>query len=215
MPELFIITGSNGAGKSSVGATYLPEEIRENFPVFDGDKLYMSKQKELWAGGIRVIKEAKKLALAFVNETFDSLIENALYKKETFVYEGHFINETTWDIPKKFKAQGYKINMVFLGLENPDISETRVIKRVIQGGHFVPRVMVESNFYGNLEKLNKHYALIDNLEIIDTSETNHVKLASFTNGLPVSSIPINSLPKWFIMHLPALTTLIMRSNLTM
>ncbi len=57
MPELYIITGSNGAGKSSIGPIYLPEYIRKNYPVFDGDKLFMSKQKELWNQGIRGSEE--------------------------------------------------------------------------------------------------------------------------------------------------------------
>jgi predicted ABC-type ATPase len=29
MPDLFIITGSNGAGKLSVGPTYLPDYIKK------------------------------------------------------------------------------------------------------------------------------------------------------------------------------------------
>jgi predicted ABC-type ATPase len=41
MPSLFIITGSNGAGKSSVGAGFLPLEIQQECSIFDGDKLYM------------------------------------------------------------------------------------------------------------------------------------------------------------------------------
>jgi predicted ABC-type ATPase len=43
MPELYIITGSNGAGKSSVGPVYLPKYIQKNYTVFDGDKLFMHK----------------------------------------------------------------------------------------------------------------------------------------------------------------------------
>lgn len=53
MPELYIITGSNGAGKSSIGFNYLPEFIQKNYPIFDGDKLFMQKQKELWNSGIK------------------------------------------------------------------------------------------------------------------------------------------------------------------
>jgi predicted ABC-type ATPase len=68
MPELYIITGSNGAGKSSVGIDYLPEYIRNNYTIFDGDKLFMQKQKELWLSGIRAHKEAKKIAYASVIE---------------------------------------------------------------------------------------------------------------------------------------------------
>lgn len=63
MPELYIITGSNGAGKSTIGPDYLPEHIRLHHTVFDGDKLFMQKQRELWQSGMRGHKEAKKWLL--------------------------------------------------------------------------------------------------------------------------------------------------------
>lgn len=48
MPELHIITGSNGAGKSTIGPDYLPGYITKNLEIFNGDKLFQDKQKELW-----------------------------------------------------------------------------------------------------------------------------------------------------------------------
>ena len=36
MPNLYIITSSNGAGKSTVGPEYLPKVIHSSYPVFDG-----------------------------------------------------------------------------------------------------------------------------------------------------------------------------------
>jgi hypothetical protein len=51
----------------------------------------MQKQRELWKSGIKAHKEAKKLALEFVEETFDALIENALATNSDFTYEGHFM----------------------------------------------------------------------------------------------------------------------------
>jgi predicted ABC-type ATPase len=77
MPELFIITGSNGAGKSSIGPEYLPARIRQQGPIFDGDKLFIEKRKELWRS-TKSHKECNKLAYAFVTETFDCLVETAL-----------------------------------------------------------------------------------------------------------------------------------------
>ncbi len=205
MPELYIITGSNGAGKSSVGAIYLPEYIRNNYVVFDGDKLFMQKQKELWLSGIRANKEVKKLAFEFVTETFEKLVEEAIYTNDNFVYEGHFTNDATWDIPKRFKTNGYVVNLIFLGLENPDLSEFRVIKRAnFNGGHFVPWYAVEDNFYGNLEKLNKYYTLIGNLTIIDSSEAFHIELAAFSDGHLISSVSFDELPDWFVKYLPEL-----------
>jgi predicted ABC-type ATPase len=157
MPALYIITGSNGAGKSTVGFSYLPIDIQNNYSIFDGDKLFMTKQRELWESGIRAHKEAKKIAYQFVSDTFDTIVTNALKNNDNFAYEGHFTNDATWDIPKKFKLAGYTINMIFFGLSNPDLSELRVLDRVKnEKGHFVPRNTVEDNFYGNLQKLNQY-----------------------------------------------------------
>lgn len=213
MPELYIITGSNGAGKSSVGASYLPEIIRKDYKIFDGDKLYMQRQKELWASGITAHKEAKKLALQFVTETFDQLVANALLHQQTFVYEGHFTNDATWDIPKKFKENGYTTNLIFFGLANPDLSSLRVIDRVKEGGHFVQRQTVEDNFYGNLLQLNKYQQLIDNLLIVDTSETSHIVLANVVNGNLIYSVTYDELPIWFTNHLTNLAQQIKQGNL--
>jgi predicted ABC-type ATPase len=201
MPELYIITGANGAGKSSLGYNYLPEYIQNNFPIFDGDKLFVQKQKELWASGMRAHKEAKKIAYQFVTGTFDRLVEEALDANSNFVYEEHFTNDATWDIPKRFKSRGYYINLIFLGLTNPDMSELRVISRVKEGGHFVPRITIEDNFYGNLEKLDMHYPVIDNLTIIDTSQTDHLLLAQFKEEKLVYSLPLERMPLWFTKNL--------------
>ena len=43
MPVLLIITGSNGAGKSSIGPDYVPSKLRD--AIFDGDKLFMEISK--------------------------------------------------------------------------------------------------------------------------------------------------------------------------
>lgn len=95
MPDLYIITGSNGAGKSSVGSNYLPQYIYSNCEVFDGDKWFIQKQKSLWQQGITAIKEAKNLAIRFVNNLFEELVNKAICTHADFTYEGHFTNAAT------------------------------------------------------------------------------------------------------------------------
>jgi len=191
MPGLYIITGSNGAGKSSVGSNYLPDHIRKNCEVFDGDKLFMQKQKLLW-------------------KQVDELVEGAILNNTDFAYEGHFINEATGDIPKRFKNNGYAIYIIFLGLTNTALSQLRVTDRAKLGGHYVQPAEVEANFYGNLEKPNKYYILFDIVTIIDTSQPKHTILAFLINGFIEYSVRVEDLPEWFTNGLPTIMQAILK-----
>jgi predicted ABC-type ATPase len=202
MPSLHIITGSNGAGKSAIGINYLPLHIQKNCDVFDGDKLFMQKKNEMWNAGSKAIKENKKLAIQFVTNTFETLVDTAINEHKDFAYEGHFTNEETWLVPKRFKENGYDINLIFFGLANTDISELRVINRTKDGGHYVDPQTISDNFYGNLEKLNIHFAMFDTIQIIDTSEMEHKVLCLLKNGEVDSCIENNLLPTWFKNNLP-------------
>ena len=213
MPELYIITGSNGAGKSTLGADYLPQHIRDSCSIFDGDKLFVEKRNELWQT-IKAPKEVKKLAFAFTVTTFEDQVAAALATNGNYVYEGHFTNDSTWDTPRKFKARGYTVNLIFLGLENPDASEIRVLDRSKTGGHWVDRRTIEDNFYGNLQKLEQHADAVNNIQIIDTTGK-HVLLAQFADGVLVSSVPFTELPGWFADHLPSFAQQIRGSQINL
>ena len=204
MPELYVITGSNGAGKSTIGPKYLPSHILRQGPVFDGDKLFVEKRKELWQS-IKSHKECAKLAYAFVTETFDQLVNAVLAANQDFAYEGHFTNEATWDIPRRFRSAGYSIHLIFLGLSDTALSELRVVDRARSGGHYVDPRTVADNFYGNLEKLNQHYDMFQTVQAIDTSEAEHIVLAVIENGASVIAVPSAKLPRWFQDHLPSIT----------
>ena len=204
MPTLYLITGSNGAGKSTVGPDYLPKHIIDKHVIFDGDKLYTGKVSQLWPEQIKSLKEAKKIAAEFIVTALQALLDKALENKEDFVYEGHFPSYATWDFPKRFKENGYNIQMLFLGLKDADLSEMRVGLRAKKGGHHVPRYDIENNFYGNLQMLNEHYQLLDHLQIVDTSEFLPKPFAAYKEAELVSSVHKKELPEWFTCYLPLL-----------
>ena len=117
----------------------------------------MEKRQELWDAGSRANKENKKIAFAHVTQMFEDLVENSINNLEDFVYEGHFTNDETWEVPKRFRAAGFSINMIFFGLRDTNLSELRVVNRANEGGHYVDPAHLAANFYGNLEKLNINY----------------------------------------------------------
>jgi len=97
--------------------------------------------------------------------------------------------------------------LIFLGLKDPEISHLRVTDRVHDGGHYVDRLTINANFYGNLEKLNQYLHLIDHLTIIDTSGIRHNILAILSDGRVKSSVAMKELPKWFVDYLPNVVAL--------
>ncbi|MEP7127231.1 MAG: zeta toxin family protein [Chitinophagales bacterium] len=210
MPVLYIITGSNGAGKSSVGPDYIPSHLRDS--IFDGDKLFMQKRSEFWVNGIKSHKECKKLAGEVVENTFNDLVESSLNANSDFAYEGHFTNDATWGIPQKFKGAGYNIHLIFFGLTDIALSEIRVVGRAKEGGHYVDPLTLASNYYGNLEKLDKYFLDFDSITIIDTSSIEHIGLVVLKNGECTSAIASNELPNWFTLNLPTITAIIMKTE---
>jgi predicted ABC-type ATPase len=202
MPDLYIISGSNGAGKSTIGQDYVPENVLADSSIFDGDKLYMQKHLELWKSGMRVDKKIKEIANDFVIDTFNSLVDEAIGSRKHFAYEGHFTEDSSWNIPRLLKNKGYNVHLIFFGLSNTNQSELRVLERVKDGGHNVPRLMIENNFYGNLDQLNRNFKLLDSLLIFDTSTTTPSLLAKMINKKLELSTTKDKLPNWFIKFLP-------------
>jgi predicted ABC-type ATPase len=210
-PVLFIITGSNGAGKSTVGYTYLPIKIQSKFSVFDGDKLALSKKRELLKT-IKSLKEASKLANEWMIEEFLEKSKTAIKRKDHFVYEGHFRDAAPLKVPKKFKRSGYKVSLIFMGLSDPELSALRVLERAKTGGHNVPVYEIHANFFGNLYMLNKHYKLFDDLLIIDSSKSDHEVLLHINNSVILSCMHVKNLPEWFIKGLPRLTAILKKEE---
>lgn len=205
MPELHIITGSNGAGKSSVGPEHLPPHIKNGFTVFDGDKLTLHKTKELYATGLHSYKEAKTLANEWIAGHFNEQVENAISKADHFVYEGHFREASAWSVVNRCKRNGYSVHMIFFGLINIERSAMRVLERALSGGHNVSPAEIDLNYHGNLLQVDRHFKMLNELRIIDTSETAPKVLLELLNNKVVFRASFSELPDWFTIYLVGIT----------
>jgi predicted ABC-type ATPase len=212
MPDLHIIMGSNGAGKSSVGRAWLPPHIQQDCSIFDGDKLFWNKIRELYKKETPSIKEAKRIALDWLFEHFELLVSSALEQKKDFVYEGHLPENENWATPARFANEGYKIHVIYFGLADTALSGLRVFERAKLGGHNVPAYEIERNFYGNLIQLNKRFNFIDELKIIDTSEAVPKVIAIFNTGKVETAIEPSQIPDWFKNELSALYNIILNKK---
>jgi len=204
-PQLFIITGSNGAGKSTYRQVLLPPKFA-SLDIFDGD-IYYTGQSKAFYQQTRSSKESRKLAEDALETEFLRLVELNISCKENFAYEGHFTGKGAWQIPERFKAEGFEINLIFCGLNTVKQSIQRVDMRVKKGGFHVTPLAIENNYWGNMEMLDKNFFIFDSVEIIDTSNL-ITSLAKIESGVIVNAVPTNLLPTWMKTGMPIITRLI-------
>ena len=81
MPDLIIIAGCNGAGKSTFSTSFLSEGLSS----FDYDKLFIENYNKLPDSELR-----EKFAKDQTTHEFESAVKEALNNKSDFCYETNF-----------------------------------------------------------------------------------------------------------------------------
>jgi predicted ABC-type ATPase len=72
---------------------------------------------------------------------------------------------------KRWKAAGYRLELIFLRLPSPQLALRRVAARVRQGGHNVPRSDILRRFARSWLNFQKFYRpLADRWEVYDNSQ---------------------------------------------
>ncbi len=116
MPDLIIIAGCNGAGKSTFSSSFLPEGLTS----FDYDRLFLENYNSLSDSELREV-----FARNQTTKDFESSIDKALLNKADFCYETNFDSDPLhW--AQKFKENGYQINLIFFCLDNQEIARHRI-----------------------------------------------------------------------------------------
>jgi predicted ABC-type ATPase len=194
MPNLFIIAGCNGAGKSTFSSSFLPN----NLTSFDYDALYLSNYNSLQDSELRDIIAKSKTTEVFENEVYHS-INNKL----DFCYETNF-DEHPLYWPEIFKKSGYELNIIFFCLKDQEIAKHRVRVRTEFKGHFVNDRTIDLKWKAGYRNFNKHFKFFDNILIVDNSKTNEV----YSNILQIIGQNIHlfdkHLPRYFKHRLPEL-----------
>jgi predicted ABC-type ATPase len=149
---------SNGAGKTTFARDYLPSIAGLiNFVNVDLIAAGMSPLRpELAAvaAGRVLLRELDRLVAAKADFAFKSTLSGLRYGERI----------------RKWKAQGYLIEIAYLRLASPQLALSRVASRVKQGGHNVPRADVLRRFKRGLTNfLEVHRPLADHWTIYENS----------------------------------------------
>lgn len=160
MPDLTIIAGCNGAGKSTYASTFLPDGVTS----FDYDKLYLDIYRNMPDSEFR-----EKIAKDQTTKNFELSVEVSLSKRLDFCYETNF-DVYPRDLAQRFRKNGYQINLIFFCLANQEIARHRIQVRTEFKGHFVNNETIDLKWKAGYKNLNLHFRFFDNILIVDNSK---------------------------------------------
>ncbi|MDR0795272.1 MAG: zeta toxin family protein [Tannerella sp.] len=143
MPNLYIISGCNGAGKTTASYTILPEllgckefvnsdEIAKGISPFNSDS-------------IAIAIEASRIMYKRIRELISS--------QKTFALETTLASRSIAKLLIGAQEKGYYVTLLYFWLNTPDLAVERVKNRVITGGHNVTETTVRRRYDAGIYNL--------------------------------------------------------------
>jgi len=175
-PQLYIISGCNGAGKTTASYTILPE-ILECKEFVNADEIARGLspfQPE------KVAIEAGKIMLRRIDEL--------LREKTNFAIETTLASKTYKNTILTAREKGYNITLVYFWLNNVELARERVKNRVKEGGHNIDSQVIERRYYSGIKNLFDIYLpIVDIALIYDNSNIQHIFIAKkeFENNIQI------------------------------
>lgn len=158
MPNLYIISGCNGAGKTTASYSVLPEmlgcsqfvnsdEFAKSLSPFSPDSA------SIMAGKLMVLK---------MNYLFQ--------RHEDFSIETTLATRSLKRVVDRAKEEGYNITLLYFWLNSPDLAVERVRARVAAGGHNIPEDIIRRRYTAGLHYFFDVYSvMVDRWILADNS----------------------------------------------
>jgi predicted ABC-type ATPase len=160
-----VIAGPNGAGKTTFASDYLPREGRiihfVNSDLIAAGLSPLRPEMAALAAGRLVLQELDRLAASGADFAFESTLSGTTYVGRL----------------RRWKAEGYRVDIVFLKLSSVELALQRIAARVRQGGHDVPRRDVLRRFERGRVNFERVYRpLADTWSVYDNSGASPILL---------------------------------------
>ena len=159
LPEMIVIAGPNGSGKTSVTRKFLHHEWAKDTLYINPDEIAKDKFGD-WNS-----PEAVKNAADYCAR----LREKCLQERTNFVFETVMSAEDKVDFIIRAKQRGFFIRLFFISTSHPSINAARITGRVMKGGHDVPIAKIISRYYKSLANCKTVSPIVDRLYVYDNS----------------------------------------------
>ena len=145
MPNLYIISGCNGAGKTTASFTILPEmlgckEFVNADEIARGLSPFQPESVSFQAGRIMIERIEELIALE-VDFGFETTLTTLSY-----------VNTI-----KFAKEKGYTITLIYFWLDNVNLAIERVKLRVSEGGHDIPEEVIKRRYFRGMTNLTAKF----------------------------------------------------------
>ena len=158
MPNLFIISGCNGAGKTTASMTVLPETL-ECHEFVNCDEI---------AKGLNPLNpDSAKIA---AGRLMLPRIRRLIAHDADFAIETTLATKSYHALVKGAQEKGYDVKLLYFWLQSPELALQRVAERVKNGGHNVEEHIVRRRYSAGIRNLFKLYLpVVDYFILIDNS----------------------------------------------
>lgn len=192
-PELIVIAGPNGSGKTSVTQRFLHHQWSEGILYINPDEVANTMFGD-WNSSDAVLKAANYCS---------ELREKCLRDKKSFVFETVFSAQDKIDFILRAKDAGFFIRFFFIATNHPSINAARIASRVMEGGHDVPISKIISRYIKSLNNCEIIARVVDRLYLYDNSVdgADAKPLFRLANGV-LGKMYVDKLPKWAQNILP-------------
>lgn len=141
MPTCWIIAGPNGAGKTTFALEYLPQVAHCSRFV----------NADLIAAGLSPLAPERELLAA--SRLFLREIDACIAAREDFAFETTLAGRGYLKLVRRLRAEGWRVELIYLALPSMEMSKLRVAERVAHGGHDIPLADIERRFARSLAHL--------------------------------------------------------------
>ena len=148
MPRLYIISGCNGAGKTTASYTMLPEML-ECSEFVNSDEL---------AKGLSPFQPEKASIQA--SRYMITKIRYLLKRQRDFGIETTLATRTLLKTIRMAQAAGYTVTLLYFWLNSPELAIERVAARVETGGHNIPEETIRRRYRVGIDYFFHDYAPI-------------------------------------------------------
>ena len=158
-PRIYVLAGTNGAGKSSIAGAMLLSRRVEYFNPDEAARRILAANpgaSQTQANGAAWLEGRR-------------LLERAIAERLDLAFETTLGGRTITALLERAAARGIEVRVWYVGLSSPDLHVARVRARVAKGGHDIPESRIRERYDASRLNLIRLLPNLHELWVYDNS----------------------------------------------